>query len=77
MKTPAKGDDAGAFHSFDLWYTFGTLDRSWRPKAASDYVLSEHMLDYWCNFIKEGNPNNGELLQWNPCKEGEDAIMEF
>lgn len=27
------GDDAGAFHSSELWYMFGTLGRSWRPKT--------------------------------------------
>src|SRR5699024_8243467 len=25
------GDDAGAFHSCELWYEFETMDRCWRP----------------------------------------------
>lgn len=50
------GDEAGAFHTSDLWYTFGTLNRSWRPFAESDYVLSRTMIDAWCCFIKTGNP---------------------
>ncbi len=51
------GDDAGAFHSAELWYTFHTLGRSWRPMTQHDYALSEKMVDYWTNFVKYGNPN--------------------
>ncbi len=51
------GDDAGAFHSSELWYTFGTLARSWRPFTPADYALSKEMLDFWTNFAKYGNPN--------------------
>ena len=25
------GDDAGAFHSSELWFSFGTLATCWRP----------------------------------------------
>ena len=39
------GDDAGAFHSSELWYMFGTLGRSWRPKTEGDYALSKEMMD--------------------------------
>jgi len=48
------GDDAGPFHSSELWYVFGTLDRSWRPKNDSDYALKEKMLKDWTDFIKTG-----------------------
>lgn len=61
------GDDYGAFHSSELWYMFGTLARCWRPMTAADYELSARMLDYWCNFIKTGNPNGSGLPQWQPC----------
>ncbi len=33
---PAPGDDAGAYHSVELWYIFDTLSRSWRPFVADD-----------------------------------------
>ncbi|MDR2746474.1 MAG: carboxylesterase family protein [Treponema sp.] len=61
------GDNAGAFHSAELWYIFGTLDRSWRPKEPKDYELSKLMTRYWCNFIKNGDPNRGDIPQWSPC----------
>ena len=52
------GDDgAGAFHSSELWYIFGTLQRCWRPMRGNDYDLSLRMTDYWTSFAKTGNPN--------------------
>ena len=53
----AEGEpDLGAFHSFELWYTFGTLSRCWRPFTDADYALSARMLDAWTSFAKESNP---------------------
>jgi para-nitrobenzyl esterase len=71
------GDEAGAFHSSELWYMFGTLHRSWRPKTTEDYNLSCQMMDYWCNFIKTGNPNNDGLPEWEKCSKDNPFVMEF
>ena len=46
-----------AFHSSELWYVFGTMNRCWRPFEEKDYILSEQMMDYWTNFAKTGDPN--------------------
>ncbi len=62
-----QGDEAGAFHSSELWYLFGTLARSWRPKLPGDYRVSEALTDYWTNFIKTGDPNGSGLPAWQPC----------
>jgi para-nitrobenzyl esterase len=59
------GDNAGAFHSSELWYTFGSLKYSWRPFTKKDYELSNRMLGYWTNFVKYGNPNKGKG-SWRP-----------
>jgi para-nitrobenzyl esterase len=60
----------GAFHSAELWYTFHTLDRSWRPFTAADEELSNRMVDYWTNFCKYGNPNGETDGEWkNSTKE--------
>ena len=55
------GDTAGAFHSGELWYVFGTLRRSRRPFSAADEALSERMTDLWTAFIKTGDPG------WEAC----------
>lgn len=56
---------AGAFHSAELWYMFGTLQRSSRPFTDADYALSREMLDCWTSFAKTGDPGNG----WNRWSE--------
>lgn len=48
--------DFGAFHTAELWYTFGTLGRAWRPFTEADYELSRRMLDCWTSFARSGNP---------------------
>lgn len=58
------GDDHGAWHSSDLWYWFGTLDKSWRPFDEKDYALSDEMTDYLTSFAKTGNPNCDSRVRW-------------
>ena len=60
------GDDKGAWHSSDLWYWFGTLENCWRHLEQKDAEISEFMVRYLCNFVKTGDPNNGEEVPlWN------------
>ena len=65
---PLPGDDQGAFHSSELWYMFGTLNRCWRPWEPCDHVLSEQMLNYWSNFVKHSDPNGENPAPWRPCR---------
>ena len=65
------GDKAGAFHSSELWYVFGTLSRCWRPMTEHDYALSEKMTDAWVGFIKTGDPG------WEPCSGENGFYFEF
>ena len=67
----APGDGNRAFHSCDLRYIFGTLDRSWRPYGPRDYEASGQMMDYLVNFARTGNPNGPGLPVW---KRGEPAL---
>ena len=71
------GDNRGAWHSSELWYMFGTLDRCWRPFDEEDYALSGKMLDYWTEFMKKGNPNSGNQNEWRPCSKDEDFVLVF
>ena len=65
----------GAFHSSELWYVFGTLDKCWRPMEQADYELSERMVSYWTNFAKTGNPNGEGLPQWKPCTQADQHVQ--
>ena len=46
----------GAFHTVELWYTFATLGRSWRPMTEADYELSERTVEAWTSFVRSSNP---------------------
>ena len=83
-------DDPGTFHSSDLWFWFETLAKCWRPFVGRHYDLARQMCDYFCSFIRTGDPNgrdlNGEPLPawapWsgeNPCEmrfTGDGAVPE-
>lgn len=69
------GDSAGAWHSADLWYWFGTLNRCWRPFTKEDQNLSEMMVRYLMNFAETGNPNDASLPEWKSSAQDADQIM--
>ncbi|MBB5266078.1 para-nitrobenzyl esterase [Catenibacillus scindens] len=71
------GSDDGAFHSAELWYTFGTLGRCWRPMEEHDFALSGQMLDYWTNFMKYGNPNGSSDGVWQAYTKERPYIQDF
>lgn len=71
------GDEFGAWHSSELWYMFGTLDRCWRPWEDRDRRLSARMLDYWVNFMKTGDPNGEGAKVWKPCTKEEPEVFEL
>lgn len=69
------GDDKGAFHTADIWYWFGTMARCWRPMEEKDYTLSRQMVQYLCNFVRSGDPNDGKLPQWRASQKEDPAVM--
>ncbi len=69
------GDDCGAWHSADLWYWFGTLANCWRPMKGKDRDLSSQMVQYLCNFARNGNPNGEGLPLWQPAAKGQKQVL--
>ena len=70
------GDDAGSFHSAEIWYMFGTLDRCWRPMEEKDHEISNQMVDYWTDFMKNGTPDkSGE--SWKPYSKDNKFVKMF
>ncbi len=70
------GDDNGAFHSSELWYMFGTLGRSWRPMTKADTDLSDKMINYWTEFMKNGRPDpNNE--SWRSYSQNDEYVEIF
>lgn len=74
------GDNAGSFHSSELWFVFETLAKCWRPFKGKHYDLARQMCNYWTNFAKNGNPNGLDadgtpMPEWKPfTKENERGI---
>lgn len=71
------GNQDGAFHSSELWYTFGTLKRCWRPMTDADYALSAEMVEHWTSFMKTGNPNNASVPRWEAYTPEKPFVRTF
>ena len=68
--------DWGAYHSSELPYVFGTLDRlAGRPFTATDNKVAAVLQGYWLNFIKTGDPNGGGMAAWRPFDPARDDVM--
>jgi carboxylesterase type B len=76
------GDDAGAFHSSDLWFEFETLAKCWRPFKGKHYDLARQMCNDWTNFANSGEPNGLDadgtpMPKWTPYTLKSPLVMEF
>jgi para-nitrobenzyl esterase len=76
------GDNAGSFHSSELWFTFETLAKCWRPFVGKHYDLARQMCNYWTNFAKRGDPNGLDadgtpMPEWRHYTKEEPFIMLF
>lgn len=74
-------DNPGAFHSVDLWFWFETLAKCWRPFTGRHYDIARKMCNYWCNFIKNGDPNGDDygepMPKWDAFTPENNACMGF
>lgn len=73
------GDEFGfvqpgiSYHSSEMWFIFGTLNRCWRNFDGRYYDLSRTLTAYWTNFAKTGNPNQEDLPEW-PIYQKENPV---
>jgi para-nitrobenzyl esterase len=73
----------GARHAMDIAYVFGTF-QAVVPRAGStvtftavDHAISGVMQQYWTNFARTGDPNDGKLPQWRQFEPTSRAYIEF
>lgn len=71
----ASGPSFGTFHTSEVPYLFGTLDRSVRPYTDADDRIAEQLQDYWLNFIRTGDPNGAGRAKWAPYAAGDGFLM--
>lgn len=76
------GDDAGSFHSSDLWFVFETLAKCWRPFKGVHYDLARRMCNYWTNFARCGDPNGPDhdgtpMPEWLPVEQDGWHVMQL
>ena len=69
----------GTYHSGELIYAYGNLDKSLHGFAYndSDYSLSKVMVGYFSNFVKYGNPNGDSLPNWKKWESEGDSLLEL
>lgn len=65
------GNLYGAYHSSDLWYMFGNMDKCWREFTEQDFALKDTMVNSVVRFIREGNPG------WEPFTSANRRFRRF
>jgi para-nitrobenzyl esterase len=72
---PDEGQTIGAFHASELFFVFDNFNTAIYAEDA-DNDLRRHMVKYWTNFAKTGNPNGDGLTEWPRYKrEGEQWMV--
>lgn len=67
----------GVFHTGEIPYAFGTLDKLDRPWEPVDFRLSKTMMAYWKNMAASGNPNGPSLPAWASVSPSQSLVMQL
>jgi hypothetical protein len=69
----------GTYHAGEIIYAYGNLSKTPRQFAykKSDYELSNTMVSYWANFIKNGDPNGEGLTTWEKWTPAKNNLLEL
>ena len=66
----------GSNHSGEMMYAYGNVPQS-RLYTAEDHALSDTMLQYWANFIRNGDPNGPGLPAWQKYNDAPGTVLEL
>ncbi len=74
------GDNAGSFHSSDLWFEFDNIRSCWRPFDGHHYDLARKMCNYFTNFARTGDPNGKDadgtdMPRWETYGNGRSILF--
>lgn len=72
----ARARELGAFHGVDLAYVFGNMKES-DGYTQADRDLSKHVMAYWVNFARTGDPNGPGLPPWPAYASTTDRNLNF
>lgn len=67
----------GAFHTGEIPYAFGTLDKLDRPWEPIDHTISKMMMTYWKDMSSTGDPNGSSVPRWPPVSSSSPAVMRL
>ncbi len=74
LQLPEGPRSAGAYHSGDLAYVFGTVGLVGMDWNDRDRELTRQITGYWTNFAKTGDPNGTGLPRW-PAIDSVNAMV--
>lgn len=67
----------GAFHTGEIPYAFGTLDKLDRPWELVDHTVSKMMMTYWKDMSAAGNPNGPSVSHWQSVSPSTPEVMRL
>jgi len=80
LSLPFRGENMsslGIFHGSDLPYVFGNSTLMGLLDTGERKLTSSNMMDYWSNFVRTGNPNEGSLPFWPAFSDDFSTYIEL
>ncbi|KAE9071059.1 hypothetical protein PF010_g26028 [Phytophthora fragariae] len=71
------GQTAGAYHMSEINYCFDNLYDTDSPWEADDYAIADVMSTYWANFVKNLDPNGGNVTYWPASVASSNTTMHL
>ncbi|WP_249038490.1 carboxylesterase family protein [Bibersteinia trehalosi] len=77
--TPVFNGIPMSYHTAEIAFVFNNIDKTQQATGGGEQAkkLAETMSTAWANFAKTGNPNGGDLPQWDAYNREGGATMIF